>query len=232
MNAVVYFFQRADGDIKIGECSGEYLLRHHLKLFSQEYGEPVILGLMASSYKLKQRLWKRFAHCQRHVRRERRRSALYATSFFAPTDELLSFIKENTTAGIPGRIFFERPNKGVVYFAIAKKGIKIGFSSSFKTRQHGLKAEHPEIKFLGFAPGTYDIEHKLHVRFANHSIPSKLKRPSEWFVPHNEILEFIREFSVLTIREARNPMNETVQKFCKYLDCTVGDILVYTEDQE
>lgn len=86
---------------------------------------------------------------------------------------------------------------GVVYFARAAKGIKIGYSEHIEQRMKTLKREQGAIEVLGVVYGSLDVEYDLQMRFDAHRIPTKDGYQfGEWFTPHADILAFIACYTV------------------------------------
>lgn len=97
MKSVVYFLQRADGDIKIGTTT-DYAVR--LAQLEHLHGEFRLLGLMEGARAEERRLHNQFAYCRRA-----------RTEFFEPHQNLLQFIQSETSLHI------ERPRKRVSLIA-------------------------------------------------------------------------------------------------------------------
>jgi hypothetical protein len=79
----IYFLQRQNGDIKIGTTTD------HKTRFIQlvmEHGSLNLLGTMSGSYELEHQLHERFTAQRRK-----------GSEFFAPANELLEFIRVNST---------------------------------------------------------------------------------------------------------------------------------------
>lgn len=80
---IVYFLQRRNKDIKIGttHCYGDRCYD-----LTRVYGKLKLLGVMRGGFKIEQRVHKQFSKCR-----------IGRTEFFKPTDELLTFIQDNTS---------------------------------------------------------------------------------------------------------------------------------------
>jgi len=85
---------------------------------------------------------------------------------------------------------------GLVYFVEAGMGgpIKIGWTQDIERRIGELQtANAHKLTLLGTVPGTMDREAALHARF------SHLRLEAEWFRNSEEIHEFLREATVVTL---------------------------------
>ena len=85
---------------------------------------------------------------------------------------------------------------GLVYFVEAGVGgpIKIGWTQDIDRRIAELQtANAHKLTLLGTVPGTMDREAALHARF------SHLRLEAEWFRNSEEIHEFLREATVVTL---------------------------------
>lgn len=80
---------------------------------------------------------------------------------------------------------------GFVYFVQAGPDgpIKIGFTASLpKRRLNELVTASPfALRILGYVQGTINFERRLHARLKVH------RTKGEWFAPHSEVLEAVRE---------------------------------------
>jgi hypothetical protein len=66
-----------------------------------------------------------------------------------------------------------------VYFVATRGMVKIGFSSAVITRLAQLTAQNPtRLRFLAAAPGSKDVERRLHEAFAADRIKGEWFRPS------------------------------------------------------
>lgn len=75
-----------------------------------------------------------------------------------------------------------------VYFARAGRSsrVKIGTTSSVASRMNGLS--HPligKLRVLGVVPGGYEVERRMHQRFAEYHVKG------EWFTLSGELAEFV-----------------------------------------
>lgn len=81
--SIIYFLQRQNGDIKIGTTTDH---KTRFVQLAMEHGNLSLLGTMSGSYELEHEIHERFT-TQRRKRSE----------FFTPCDELLEYIKENSS---------------------------------------------------------------------------------------------------------------------------------------
>lgn len=88
MTSVVYFVQRADGDVKIG-CSA--FLRDRMINLCNQHGALTLLGTMEGDRFDEQATHTRFAAYRRAGRKPNK-----PTEWFAPAADLLDYIAENT----------------------------------------------------------------------------------------------------------------------------------------
>lgn len=77
----------------------------------------------------------------------------------------------------------ERPQESVVYYVLIGPHIKIGFTTTLKTRMH---AYPPSRKLLAVEPGDLSKERLRHQQFRAH-----LAMGNEWFHPATELIEHI-----------------------------------------
>lgn len=103
MNSIVYFFRRADGDIKIGT-----VLTRRLKIREKEltakYGKLDFLGYIEGDGVVERKLHYKFESHRRYTRRittSKRGAKFNLTEFFAPHEELLEFIERHATKTMP-----------------------------------------------------------------------------------------------------------------------------------
>lgn len=78
---------------------------------------------------------------------------------------------------------------GQVYFIQARSGgpIKIGKAVDPKQRLGQLQTSHPEpLVIIGVMEGGLEMEKQLHIRFSAYRVHG------EWFMPCDELLEYIR----------------------------------------
>lgn len=186
MGHIVYFAQHPDGKIKIGSCSIFHWMLHSKRLKSEGCA---YLGYIDGDRYAKQALARRFKDCQHF------NNPLHPTYWFAPSENLMSFIVSNCILDEPPtpwrRVLLIQ---GVVYFAVAQRGIKIGFTSNFNRRCKQLNAKYPGIVFIGFVPGSREIETKLQDRFIEFNIPKKNGTGrTDWFNHNARLLDFILE---------------------------------------
>lgn len=97
---IVYFLQRADGDIKIG-TSHTWRFHSRLRQLAKQHGELTLLGVVEGSRAKERELHMRFTAYRRHVIGRKWLFGKYAsqkywTEFFEPSEELLTFITEHT----------------------------------------------------------------------------------------------------------------------------------------
>jgi len=86
---------------------------------------------------------------------------------------------------VPGVYFLQCP---------ASKRIKIGFSTTPWQRFETLSTAAPvPLIWLGFVPGERSDERRIHDRF------SEYRANREWFLPSEEILEWLAEHSISLI---------------------------------
>ena len=87
---MIYFLRRRDAFIKIGTTENFHL---RLSQLIAEHGDLELLGLMNGSYDVEQRLHEQF--------REHRQGR---TEWFAPCQELLTFIERNSHRVVPEKL--------------------------------------------------------------------------------------------------------------------------------
>jgi DNA-binding transcriptional regulator YiaG len=83
---LIYFLKRKDGSIKIGHTGN---IRRRMMELGSKHGKLELLGMTIGNRSEEQELHKHFAHCR--VKDE----------WFSPSDELMLFIKKNTSMTIP-----------------------------------------------------------------------------------------------------------------------------------
>jgi DNA-binding XRE family transcriptional regulator len=86
----------------------------------------------------------------------------------------------------------------MIYFVQSESGlIKIGHSSSVKTRLVSLQVDNPErLTLLAEIKGSRKTEQEIHNKF------SHLKVRGEWFKSDKQIFDFIAEMSSIGVQEA------------------------------
>lgn len=88
MQAITYFVQRADGDIKIGTSHLE-IFRERLEGIRRKSGAIMVLGVMDGGYELETALHVQFAEYRRMGKRWQ------ISEWFAPAAALFAFIEQN-----------------------------------------------------------------------------------------------------------------------------------------
>ncbi len=88
-----------------------------------------------------------------------------------------------------------KAEKGYVYFIQDERGrIKIGWSRKHpdEQRKKGLQTGNADVlTVMGWMQGTETLEKTLHYRFAQ----LRIRSGGEWFIPHEDLLNFIKENS-------------------------------------
>lgn len=93
---IVYFLQRADGDIKIGYTS-TYGFQRRMRALTREHGALKLLGVVPGHRDKEQSLHQRFNEYQRYSARINPRwGRAQPLEWFVPGEELLAFIAEHT----------------------------------------------------------------------------------------------------------------------------------------
>jgi hypothetical protein len=100
---MIYFVQRANGDIKIGRTD-DYLSR--LTHLQSKHGKLVLLGLTDGSDGREWELHQQFAHLRIDPREE----------WFRPADDLFTFINANTHMDVP-----KEANRTMIRVSLATK---------------------------------------------------------------------------------------------------------------
>lgn len=197
---IVYFVQRADGDIRIGSCSF-WLWPAHLKRITLE--NQTFLAHFESKINLLHDLRREFKRFRRYSLRG---STPHPTAWFAPSETILRYIASKATFALPVLPEFPpslRVEEGLVYFAVQRKGMKIGFTSNIERRMYELGKQYPGIMFLGFLPGTYDDEFAYQKRFSHWNIKSKNGiRRTDWFLHNAVLLDFILRDTYSSVDDA------------------------------
>lgn len=135
-------------------------------------------------------LWLRFVAC--HGRLSEYSKESLAANLDASPATVTRWLKELGDAGKlePFRgTWITNPEVGQVYFIQAESGgpIKIGKAVDPWQRLSQLQTgRHEKLHVLAVMPGGLDAEKQLHKKFAAHRVMG------EWFMPDEEILDFIR----------------------------------------
>lgn len=111
---IIYFLQRANGDIKIG-TTAIFRFKRRRKQLENMHGSMTLLGIMEGSYAEEKALHKQFSEHQCTVvgptTHPAWRGSIWRTEFFAPTDEVVKFIESN-------RADFNIVEKWCAYFKV------------------------------------------------------------------------------------------------------------------
>lgn len=194
MSSVICFHQIPNGNIIIDGLYSITAYQGFIAPIKRRYGEIKLIGIIEytqnrADWNVKQDLK---AYKVIRVTNGRRVS----TAEFYADAHVLRYIKDRA---IDVRVPEPKPhNPGVVYFAKASKGIKIGFSCYFEDRRRALKYKYRDIEFVGFMAGTIDTEDSLHKQFREYMITkAKTGNPNvDWFVPCQAIEDFIKSNAV------------------------------------
>lgn len=91
----------------------------------------------------------------------------------------------------------------MIYFLRRADGaIKIGTTEKYYARRSALASEFGDLQLLGTMGGGREVERELHELFSQERIRSK--RKTEWFLPSQELLDYIAKHTTKEVQTARD----------------------------
>lgn len=198
MTQIVYFAQRADGDIKIGTTS-HFVQRMRTLVFTSRSGLQV-LGIIPGGTSREKDMHERFAAYRRPSRTSTPKRLRFS-EWFAPAPELLWFITFETQPA-PATHFRRAGAKERVFVADAPRRWHKGEDGNY------------------CPPTTNEVQRRLYERFGSLDTINYVQLAKETGIMHGRIGMWLEGW-IETCEMV------TVRKWAAYLNCTPDDLLAH-----